>query len=270
MPNPTNTDLLNSEFLNQDIINNWSGQAPCEGMTLLDFRIRLRNELSGYMENTLIPDDINNDVEAQWINDGIGQLWPHDWQAVAKSFQMIPNQTVYYMPEDCEQVISVHSATNDVNSQNLRLSKIPHFDGWVYDNSFFDAVTLSNLETHQPWINEIKKAVVIRDPGILSPLALTSVTPSRQSTAAQTNTYPWVIVRYARRWGPLLNDNDCINPTPNRIQAIIFYACSQYFNSQFQVSTESIRYQNYLQISQRFLQMSLQQLAKDSKPIYFS
>jgi hypothetical protein len=270
MANPTNTDLINSQFINQDIINNWSGTAPCEGLTLLDLRIRLRNELSNYVENSLISDDINNDIERQWINDGIGQLWPHDWQGVAKSFQMIPQQTIYYMPDDCEQVISVYTATKDLPSQQMRLMKVPHFDGWIFDNSFFDAVSLANIDTHEPWVNEIKKAVVIRDPGILSPMALTSVTPSRQSTAASANSYPWVIIRYARRWGSLTNDSDCINPTPNRIQAIVFYACSQYFNSQFQVSTESIRYQNYLQISQRFLQMSLQQLAKDSKPVYFS
>ena len=268
MPNPTNTDLLNAQLQNQHIINDWAGPPPCEGMTLLDLRIRLRNELSNYIENSLISDDPSNDIEAQWINDGIGQLWPHDWQAVAKSFPLVQNQTVYYMPDDCEQVISVYTATKDINNPQIRLSKIPHFDGWLYDNSFFDASVMM-VAAGQPWKDEIKKAVIIRDPAILDPLAL-ATSPSRQSTVLSQNQYPWVIIRYARRWGPLVSDGDCINPTPNRVQAIIFYACSQYFNSQFQVSTESIRYQNYMQISQRFLQMSLQQLAKDSKPFYFS
>lgn len=268
MANPTNKDLINSQLIDQYQVNNWAGASvPCDGLTLHDLRIRFRNELSGYIENTLIPDDLPNDVERQWINDGIGQLWPHDWQGVTKSYLMVNNRTVYTLPDDCEHVISVLSATQDVNEKQLKVSKLPHYDGWMFETNYIDATTTITSDG-EPWIDQIKKAVVIRDPAMLSPMAIRSTVPSREAIAS--GSYPWVLVRYVRRWKDMQEEYDCINPTPNRVQAIIFYACSQYFNSQFQVSTESIRYRNYMEISQRFLQMSMQQLIKDSKPLFIS
>jgi len=264
MPNPTNIDLLNAELQNQYDINHWNGVMPCEGLTLLDLRIRLRNILSNYTENTLIPDDINNDIEKQWINDGIGSLWPHDWQMVLKSFVMQPNQTEYILPDDCEHVASVFTASQDVNNNQVRFQKIPHYDGWTFDNAFIDAASAMTLTPLAPWTDKVVKAVVLRDPGILGALANT-----RQASTAP-NQFPWVAVRYIRRWGPLVNDSDCINPTPNRVLAIIYFAAAQYFASQFQVSTESIRYQNYIQIGQQFQQAAMRQLIRDSKPLYFS
>jgi hypothetical protein len=260
MPNPTNIDLINAERIGQFDINHWNGVAPCEGLTLLDLRIRLRNILSNYTENTLISDDINNDIERQWINDGIGSLWPHDWQMVFKSFIIQPNQTEYVLPDDCEHVVSVFVVSQDINNAMSRFQKIPHYDGWTYDNAFIDASVLST--TAGGWTDRVVKAVVLRDPAILGPLAASTKTAIKQ--------FPWVAIRYVRRWSPLEDNNDCIDPTPNRIQAIVYYAAAQYFSSQFQVSTESIRYQNYIQIGQQFQQMATRQLLRDSKPLYFS
>lgn len=268
MANPTNKDLINSQLIDQYQVNNWATPSvPCEGLTLHDLRIRLRNELSNYLENTLISNNEDNDVERQWINDGIGQLWPHDWQMVTKSYLMINNQTVYTLPNEAEHVVSVMSATQDINEKQLRVQKIPHYDGWMFNTDFIDASTVVASDGAR-WIDQTKKAVVIRDPSYLSPMALRGPVDNRQ--AASGGSYPWVLVRYVRRWPPMTEEFDCINPTPSRINAIIFYACSQYFNSQYQVSTESIRYRNYLEISQRFMQMALQQLVKDSKPLFVS
>jgi len=264
MPQPTNIDLLNAELQNQYDINHWNGVQPCEGLTLLDLRIRLRNILSNYSENTLIPDDINNDIERMWINDGIGALWPHDWQMVMKSFVMVPNQTAYVLPDDAEHVVSVFTATQDVNNHQVRFNKIPHYDGWTYDSAFIDAQSAMTISPIEPWIDKEVKAVVIRDPAVLGPLATsTNIRPTQTMM-------PWVAVRYVRRWGPLVNDADCINPTPNRVLAITYFAAAQYFASQFQVSTESIRYQNYIAIGQQFQQAAQRQLIRDSKPLYFS
>src|SRR4030095_16699784 len=65
---------------------------------------------------------------------------------------------------------------------------------------------------------------------------------------------PYLVARYARRWPYLLDDGDCIDPSGNRILAIIYYACYQYFASQMQVSTESVRYRNYQSIATQFQQ----------------
>jgi hypothetical protein len=209
--------------------------------------------LSNYLEDTLIPDDPANDIEKQWINDGVGQLWPHDWQMVAKSFLIDHNEnpTVYYLPLECEHVSSVYASQNDVNSRINQLQKIPHYDGWLYDNAFVEA-TIKTDDTGEPWIDQTKKAVVLQDVRLLG-----------QRTG-------WLFVRYARRWPYFNLDTDCINPSPNRVLAILYFAASQYFNSQFQVSAESIRYQNYMAMSQRFQQLAQIQLVKDSKPLAYS
>jgi len=154
------------------------------------------------------------------------------------------------MPDDCEQVIGVVAADRDVNEINLRTTKIPHYDGWLFENNFIDATTMITSDG-EPWLDRTKKAITIQDTPILG----------RNS---------WLIVRYARRWPYLVNEYDCINPSPNRVQAIIFYACAQYFQSQHQVSAESIRYTNYIAIANQFQRLCMQQLIKDSKPLYFS
>lgn len=264
MPNPTNIDVLNSELINQYEINHWNGVLPCEGLTLLDLRIHLRNILSNYVENTLIPDDINNDIERMWINDAIGSLWPHDWQMVMKSFQMVPQKTAYVLPDDCEHVCSVFTASQDVNNNQVQFKKIPHYDGWTYDDAFIDAVSSATFNPTNPWVDKVVKAVTFRDLGVLG---VTAFNPRQQATPAN---FPWVAVRYVRRWGPLTDNNDCINPTPNRVLSIVYYAAAQYFLSQFQVSTESIRYQNYIAIGNQFQQAAMRQLVRDSKPLYIS
>lgn len=252
----TNNDLLNTQLQDQYQVNNWeAASVPCDGISLADLRLRLRYMLSNYKEDTLIPSDApDQDIERQWINDGIGQLWPHDWQPVMKSYiiddKLSPPQTSYILPDDAEQVLSVMTAKRDINNTNLDLKKLPHYDAWTYDSAFIDAVTMVNDDGLR-WIDQNQKAVVLREPRSLY----------RQN---------WLVVRYARRWPFLVNDYDCINPTANRVMAIVFFAAAQYFASQFQVSTESIRYQNYIAIGQRFQQMAMQQLIKDSKPLYFS
>lgn len=254
MATDLNAGTLNTLFINERQLNEYVDQVapPCNGVTLFELRQRFRAELSNYRVDTLIPTE-PYDIEMQWINDGVGQLWPHDWQAVQKAYIYGAPQRdtyVYVLPDDCGQPLSVFTANQDLNSRKIVLSKLPHYDGWTYDESYIDAVT--ELSTDGPWLDAPQKAIVLRDDAGIA------FRPS------------WLIVRYARRWPLFVSDTDCINPAPSRILAIIYYACHQYFNSQFQVSTESIRYQNYMAIAQRFQQLSQQQLIKESKPLYFS
>jgi len=249
---------LNTLQLNDEQINAYLNPAfPCAGVTLVQLRVRLRNELSGYGENTLISDDPTNDVERQFINDGIGLLWPHDWQTVSDSQLVQQGFTRFYLPDDCEHVLRVDTAKYDINNQTVNPHPIPHSDGWIFDSSFISASS-NNLITGQPWLDEPKKTLVITDYSQLGSYPGQEIPPE--------NT--WIIVRYARRWPELKVESDCIGASANRIQAVIYYACAQYFSSQFQVNTESIRYRNYMDISKQFMQMYQLNLVKDSKPLY--
>jgi len=218
---------------------------------LAQLRQRLRNELSGYIEDTLIPNDIKNDVERQFINDGIDALWPHDWQTVMYSMQVQNNQTNpnyqarLYLPDDCEHVLAVYSASIDVNNPNVNLIQLPHHDYWQFDKSFVNAST-NNLTDGTAWIDSSKRTLQLWHQPCQS----------------------WVVARYARKWKHLSDDGDCIDPLPNRVHSIVFFACAQYFISQFQVNTESIRYRNYQAIGQSFMQLYQSSLVRESKPLY--
>ena len=224
---------------------------PCSGVTLAQLRQRLRNELSGYVAGTLISDTVTNDVERQFINDGIDALWPHDWQTVMYSMQ-VQNDAVHpnyqarlYLPDDCEHVLAVYSAKIDINNTNPNLIALPHHDFWQFDKSFIDAQTVTLIDGHA-WEDAPKRTLQL------------------WHQPCQT----WVVARYARKWPHLLDDNECIDPTPNRVHAITYFACAQYFASQFQVNTESIRYRNYQAMAQSFMQMYQSMLIRDSKPLY--
>jgi len=243
IPSELNTDQANLSQLNEFPFT------PCYGTTLAELRIRLRNELSGYAENSLISADPANDVEKQFINDGISQLYPHDWQAVMYSIKLDEKSKArrYYLPDDCEHVLSVLTADQDINNNTVHLSPLPHPEYWRFDASYIDAISPTTLEQGTPWIDQPKKAIWVQ--------------PYQYRT-------PWLVARYARKWPQLGNEQDCLDPTPNRVQAIIFYACAQYFMSQFQVNTESIRYRNYQSLAQSFLQLFQQQLVRNAKPLY--
>jgi hypothetical protein len=238
--------LLNSAQADSTEVNDFLS-TPCYGVTLATLRQRLRNQLSGYAPGTLISNDASNDVERQFINDGVSQLWPHDWQAVNYAIKTTGTRdSRYYLPDDCESVLTTQLATMDINNNSVQFSGLPQGDSWIFDKSFIDAVSPTLIDGTS-WVDQPKKAIWIKPP--LS--------------------WPWVIVRYARKWPQLLDDQACIDPSPNRVQAIIWYACAQYFLSQLQVNTESIRYRNYQQMATNFLQLFQQQLIRDSKPLYF-
>jgi hypothetical protein len=237
-----NEDQINSVQFNDFGVN----KGTCQGITLYELRQRLRNELSGYVAGTLLSNDTTNDVERQFINDGISVLWPHDWETVMFAIPGTNRATRrFYLPDDCEHVLSASGATVDINNPTVTLAPIPHHDGWLFDRSFIDAST-SNLLSGEPWVDSPKKTLQLRYP----------------------NCGNYLVVRYARKWQELTDDSDCIDPMPNRINAIIFYACAQYFISNLQVNTESIRYRNYQAIANSFMQLYQSNLIRDSKPLY--
>jgi hypothetical protein len=240
---------LNEDQANLSQLNEFPFK-PCQGVTLASLRQRLRNELSGYGEDTLISMDPANDVEKQFINDGISQLYPHDWQAVMYAVKQNEQGKVrrFYVPDDCEQVLAVFSANQDINNNTVHLDPLPHGEFWRYDDSFIDALSPTLLGSGEPWVDQTKKGIWLQ--------------PFHYQV-------PWIVVRYARKWPAVNDDQDCLDPTPNRVQAIIFYACAQYFISQLQVNTESIRYRNYQALATNFLQLFQQQLTRNSKPLYY-
>lgn len=243
IPSELNTDQANRSQLNEFPFT------PCVGVTLAALRVRLRNELSGYAEDTLISNDPDNDVELQFLNDGISQLYPHDWQAVMHSTKQDDRGQTrrIYLPNECEHVISVYTADQDINNNTVHLDPLPHGEYWHFDSSYIDAVSPTLLASGEPWVDQPKKAVWLQP---------------------YYYRVPWIVVRYARKWQALSDDQQCIDPSPNRVQAVIFYACAQYFMSQFQVNTESIRYRNYQAMAQNFLLLFQQQLVRNSKPLY--
>lgn len=244
--------IIDSSQANATEVNDYP-YLPCTGVTLADLRRRLRNELSGYSEGTLISNDPTNDVEMQFINDGISQLFPHDWQVVSYAIKTNPDPNNpqarpnrFFLPDDCEHVLTVHSATQDINNDTVMLSPLPHGEAWTFDRSFYDAIS-TNLVDGTPWIDQPKKAVWL---------------------SRYWQQKPWLVARYARKWPPLKGENDCLDPSPNRVSAIVYYAASEYFLSQFQVNTESIRYRNYQALANSFRTLFQQQLVRDSKPLY--
>jgi len=238
--------LINASQADQAQVNDF-GYIPCSGTTLADLRQKLRNILSSYAENTLISNDPANDVEKQFINDGISQLYPHDWQAVNYTLKNDAVRTNrFYLPEDTEHVLEVFTATQDINNNSTTMSGLPHGEAWSYDKSYIDAIS-PTLVDGESWVDTPKKALWLK------------------GYFTQT---PWIVVRYARKWPVLKDELSCVDPSPNRITAIVFYAAAQYFISQFQVNVESIRYRNYQAMAQQFLGLYQQQLIKDSKPLY--
>lgn len=252
---------INSLEINEDFLNEppQSPAAPCYGVTLADLRKRLRAMLSSYAPNTLLPNDPSNDLELQYINDGISLLWPHDYRVDFKSYPIVEGQTRYYLPMECEFVFGVYVSQEDLYSQQGKTYSVPHYDGWLYDNSYVDAAPVTIPGKQEVWQDAMKKAVQIVDP-----YAIGADRNYRRSSSR------YLSIRYAQRWPNLVNEQDCINPSGNRIQAIIFYACHEYITSQFEVNSESIRYQNYMGIANRFFQQYMMMLVKDSKPLYYS
>lgn len=237
--------MLDTKQLNLAQINAFNtADRACEGLTLADLRIRLQNELSNYAPGTLISNDPDNDVEKQFINDGVSVLWPHDYQVVMFAIATDdPTKTRYMMPPDCEHVFSVFWSDGDINSDTLNLTALPHGEFWLFDKSF--AMALTTTTEGLPWIDHSTKSLWLH-----------------------RGHYPYAIARYARKWPALNREKDCIDPSPLRVQSIIYYACYKYFSSQLQVNTESIRYRNYIQIATQFYQNFQQTLIKDSKPLY--
>ena len=126
--------------INSGQINAPSAPISVGGVTLSEFRQRLRVELSGYAENTLIA-DTPLDTERQFINDGIGQLWPYDFQVVNWSTLIVAGKDVYPLPNDVEHVFEVFATDVDINERAIKSYRMPHGDGWTYTNSFIDATT---------------------------------------------------------------------------------------------------------------------------------
>lgn len=251
---------LNSLELNEDFLNEPPVQpAPCYGYTLAQLRLRLRAMLSSYAPGTLIPNDPNMDLELQYINDGISLLWPHDYRVDFKSYPILDGRTNYELPLTAEFVLGVYVAKEDLYSGEMLQSSLPHYDGWMYDNSYVDAANVTNPDDDTVWKNAMVKKVRIVDPYSIGANGL-----YKQSTSS------YLLVRYAQRWPAMVEETDCINPSGNRVQAIIFYAAHEYITSQFEVNSESIRYQNYMGIANRFYQQYMQMLVKDSKPLYMS
>lgn len=238
--------VINTGQADQVQVNFYANVGPCNGVTLADLRVRLRNTLSNYAENTLISSDPTNDVEKQFINDGISMLWPHDYQIVMKSAQVVNGKrNRYILPDDCEHVFSVYKATTDINNDDTQLCPLPHGDMWRFDKSWVDAVSPTKLDG-TPWVDQAYKALWVQGAGKMD----------------------WVVARYARKWAPLNDELQCIDPSPNRVLAITYYAAYEYFVSQMQVNTESIRYRNYQSISTQFFNYYQQLLIKDSKPLF--
>jgi|SRR5215471_11108358 len=252
---------LNSLELNEDFLNEppVPPTAPCFGVTLAQFRQRLRAMLSSYAPGTLIPNDPAMDLELQYINDGVSMLWPHDYRVDAKSFPIIDGQTRYEMPIECEHVMGVYTSEQDISGKVYTMEEVPHYDGWMYDNSYVDAAPVTIPGEERVWTNAMTKAVNITDP-----FAINANRQYKQSNQK------YLIIRYAQKWPQLIKDSDCINPSGTRVQAVIFYAAHEYVTSQFEVNSESIRYQNYMGIANRFYQQYMMMLVKDSKPLYIS
>lgn len=251
---------LNSLELNEDYLNEPPVQpTPCYGSTLAELRQRLRAMLSSYAPGTLIPNDSTIDLELQYINDGISLLFPHDYRVDFKSFPILDGRTNYILPITCEFVMGVYISKEDLYSGEMQSEALPHYDGWMYDNSYIDAANVTNPDNDTVWTNAMTKAVRIVDPYSIGTNSM-----YKKSYAS------YLLVRYAQRWPPMVLETDCINPSGNRIQAIIFYAAHEYITSQFEVNSESIRYQNYMGIANRFYQSYMQMLVKDSKPLYYS
>lgn len=237
---PLDTDQLNLHQLNAFL-----GPPACAGLTLGELRQRLQNELSSYAPNTLVTNDPTNDIELQFLNDGISMLWPHDYQVVMCSVNTKDSKNHrFQLPDDCEHVFSVYRADQDVNNDTVSLTGLPPSDSWYFDKSFIRPVSKSTLEGGI-WTDQAMKSLWVRP----------------CST-------PWIVARYARKWPAMANEEDCIDPSPNRILAVVFYASYQYFVSQMQVNTESIRYRNYQAIAQQFYQYYQQLLVRDSKPLF--
>jgi hypothetical protein len=243
--------------INTGQINAPSAPISVGGVTLSEFRQRLRIQLSGYAENTLIL-DTPVDVERQLINDGIGQLWPYDYQVVFWSTLIVASRNVYTLPIDAEHVFEVFATDVDVNENVITSYRIPSGDGWAYTSSFIDATT-TTLTDGSTWTDSVKKAIRINDLGYLGQsMQQSTVTPGKK----------YLVVHYARRWPLLVIETDAIDPSPQRVQAAVHFAAANYFTTQFQVNTESIRSGNYLRMAQTEMQLAQQNLVKDPKTLY--
>lgn len=238
-------------------INAPSSQVIVGGVTLAELRQRLRTQLSSYAANTLIS-NMNPDAEAQFINDGIGQLWPWDFQIVNKAI-LIPAATQQFiLPADCEHVFTVSYANKDLGETTNSIYRIPQNDGWTYEPAFTDAA-LGALEDGSLWADATQKVLTVE----LNQLGLSTNINQGIST-----TQKYLIVRYARRWAAMTQEMDSIDPSPNRIQAVIHFAAAGWFMSQFQLNSESIRYSNYIKLAQVELQVATVNLQRDPKQLY--
>ena len=251
-----NTLELNEYFVNEPPV---PPIAPCYGTTLAQFRQRLRAMLSSYAPGTLIPNDPSMDLELQYINDGISMLWPHDYKVNQKSFPIVDGATRYNLPITCEFVMHVDTARSDISGLDFTLETVPHYDGWRYDNSYVDAADVTVPGSKIVWQDSMGKAL-----NIVDPYAIGASSNYKQSYEK------FLVVRYAEKWPQLQKETDCINPSGTRVNAVIFYAAHEYITSQFEVNSESIRYQNYMGIANRFYQQYMMMLVKDSKPLYIS
>lgn len=244
--------------INTGQINAPSAPIAIGGITLSEFRQRLRVELSGYAASTLISNS-NPDTELQFINDGIGQLYPYDFQIVNRSIAVIGGRGYYYLPPDCEHVFSVSQANKDVNERAATISRMPHGDTWSYESSFIDALT-PTLEDGTTWTDSTQKVLRI-DPCSIGTYGLLS---TQQAPSPST----YLIVKYARRWPSLVNETNSVDPSPSRIQAVVYFACAQFFRSQQEVNSESVRYNNYVSLANQFTQQAMAQLIRDPRQLY--
>lgn len=238
-------------------INAPSSQVIVGGVTLTELRQRLRIQLSSYAANTLIS-NLNPDAEAQFINDGIGQLWPWDFQVVNKAILIAPATQQFIMPADCEHVFTVSYANKDLGETTNTVRRIPQNDGWIFEPAFTDAA-LGSLEDGSSWSDAVQKVLTVE----LNQLGLNTNTSQGPSTSQR-----YLIVRYARRWAAMTQEMDSIDPSPQRIQAVIHFAAAAWFNSQWQLNSESIRYSNYVKLAQSELQIATVNLQRDPKQLF--
>lgn len=233
-------------------INAPSAPSSIGAVTLAELRQRLRVQLSNYVANSLIS-NTNPDTEKQFINDAIGQLWPYDFQVCLESTPIIPAARRYYLSTDLEHVFEVSISDKDIDDPTADFQVLPFFDCWTFETAYVENSTPSLT-----WINQTRRILNIRDLGVIG-----------QTSSSTTVIRPsYLIIRGARRWGTLEREVDSIEPSPQRIQAVVHFAAASFFNSQLEVNTESIRLRNYQSNATTELQLAMSNLSKDPKTLW--